>query len=550
MALPGLMQPHGLLIPSLLDHAARWHGQTEIVSAFPDGSRTRHSYAQIRGRALKLADALRARLGARAGDRIATLAWNSHRHVEQFFAIPGIGAVCHTVNPRLFEEQIAYIMNHAGDRFVFTEPDFLPLLERIAPSLASVEGWVVLGDTASCPATTLAPLYGYEELVAQGDERAGWTPVDENAASSLCYTSGTTGMPKGALYAHRSNVLHAMATVQPGALNLSAEDVVMPIANMYHANAWGLPFACAMAGAKLVLPGRAVDGPAVCTLIHEEGVTFACAVPTVWTMALDHLERTGSDMGRLKRILVGGAPMPRALYETFRDRYGVQALHGWGMTELSPLGALGTATAAVAAMDEEARTDQLLKQGRPPFGIDLKITGPDGEPLPHDGQHSGALWARGPWVIRTYYGREDEPLLDPDGWFPTGDMATIDAHGFMRITDRVKDVIKSGGEWISSVELEDHACSHPEVAMAAVVGVPHPRWDERPLLLIVPKPGRQPTAAALLEHLRPRVVKWWLPDDVVVLAELPMTATGKISKLTLRERFREHYAGQAGARSA
>ncbi len=538
-ALTGLMQSHSLMISSLLDYAEQYHGNQQIVTLMAPGHKHRYGYAQAAGRAKQLANALTT-LGVEPGERIATLAWNGYRHFELFYGVSGIGAVLHTVNPRLFEDQIRYIMRHAEDRFVFLEPDFVPLMETLLDDLPSVEGWYILCDEADMPETSLPGARSYETLIAAEQPEITWPVFDENAASSMCYTSGTTGNPKGVLYSHRSTVLHALASAQMSAFGLGAEDAVLPMANMYHANAWALPYICPLVGAKLVLAGRYADGPTLHHLITSEDVTFAGGVPTIWTMMFQHLEEAGGKLEHLNKVLIGGSAAPQSMIDRFRDDYGVQVLHIWGMTETSPLGVVSTPTPEVDALPKAERDRVLIKQGRAQYGIELKITDEADDPLPHDGEASGALWVRGPWVTSAYYGREDEPPLDAEGWFPTGDVATIDKYGYLKITDRTKDVIKSGGEWISSVDIENQAVSHPDVQAAAVVGVYHPKWEERPLLIIVPKPGRTIGADAILKHLEGRITKWWMPDAVVVRESLPLTATGKISKLTLRDEYRNY----------
>jgi len=535
----GLMQDVPLMISALIDYAARYHGRREIVSRSVEGPIHRYTYAEAEARAKQLANAL-VRLGVKPGDRVGSLAWNTWRHFEMFYGVSGHGAVLHTVNPRLFAEQIVYIINHAEDRFVFLDLSFVALVEGIADRLATVKGFVIMTDEAHMPATTLKNARCYETLLKAERPDYAWPRFDERAASSLCYTSGTTGNPKGVLYSHRSTLLHAMAACQNSAMALSAMDSVMPIAPMYHGNAWSLPYLAAMTGCKLVLPGPKMDGASIEELINAEGVTFSVAVPTVFTMLLEHLERSGRKVPSLDRVAIGGSAVPASMIEIFREAYGVTVVQIWGMTETSPLGTMATVTPEVAALSETERRAVLAKQGRVQFGLELKIIGQDGETVPRDGTTFGDMWVRSSWAASGYFKGEGGAKLDNDGFFPTGDVATLDEHGYMRITDRTKDVIKSGGEWISSIDLENAAVGHEDVKQAAVIGVHHPKWEERPLLIVVSKEGRSPSREALLDHLRPRVAKWWLPDDVVFVKELPLTATGKIQKSRLREMFADY----------
>jgi acyl-CoA synthetase (AMP-forming)/AMP-acid ligase II len=534
----GLMQDHELLISSLIRHAATNHPRREIASRRATGAVHRTNYLEVEQRARRLAAALQ-RLGVRTGDRVATLACSTYRHVECFYGVSGLGAVLHTVNPRLFRDQLIYIMNHAEDRVLLFDADLLPLVESLAPKLASIQTFIVLEDRGGMPASGLIQLACYEELLAAAPDDFAWPTFDERSASSLCYTSGTTGNPKGVLYSHRSTVLHALATLQGDVFALRAIDVAMPIAPMFHVNAWTLPYGCAMTGAKLVLPGRLLDARSLYELIQSERVTFAGAVPSIWTMLLAFLRETGQTLPTLERVLVGGAAMPASVFTGLRE-HGVRPVHAWGMTETSPLGTIGAPTVEVEALPLAERTAQLSKQGRPLCGVEIKLTDAQGRPVPCDGTTFGALWVRGPWVASGYFRGEGGQVLDADGWFPTGDVATCDQLGFIKITDRTKDVIKSGGEWISSIDIENAAMSHPKVHLAAAVAVFHPKWDERPLLLVVPHQGVSPTRAEILEFLKPRMAKWWLPDDVVFVTEIPFTATGKMLKSKLREQYWNH----------
>jgi fatty-acyl-CoA synthase len=535
----GLMQEWPLLCHKLIDHAALQHGNREIVSRSIEGPIVRTTYGELRKRSLKVAQRLE-RDGFRLGDRIATLAWNTARHLEAWYGIMGIGAVYHTLNPRLFPEQIVWIMNHAEDRAVFVDLTFLPLVEKIAGAVKSLEQVIVLTDKAHVPATSLPNAVAYEEWLAEADGDFAWKRFDENTAAGMCYTSGTTGDPKGVVYSHRSNVLHAMIACMPDAMGISSRDVVLPVVPMFHANAWGLGQSALMMGAKLVMPGGKMDGASIYELLDSEKVTFTAAVPTVWLMLLQYLEETGKKLPYLNKVVIGGSACPRAITQKFQDNYGVEVIHAWGMTEMSPLGTLGTMKPDHARLEGEARLDIQQKQGHAPFGVEMKVTDDENVERPWDGKTFGRLKVRGPAVARAYYGGAGQEQFDAEGWFDTGDVAHIDAEGYMQITDRAKDVIKSGGEWISTIDLENLAVGHPDVAEAAVIGVAHPKWDERPLLVVVRKPGKEPSKDDILNYMNGKVAKWWMPDDVAFVAEIPHTATGKIQKTTLRQQFQDY----------
>ncbi|MCP4560075.1 MAG: long-chain-fatty-acid--CoA ligase [Bosea sp.] len=534
----GLMQNWPLLIHRIIDHAAIQHGTREVVSRSVEGPLRRTTYAEIRQNALKIAKKLTGE-GIRPGDRVATLAWNTDRHLALWYGISGMGAITHTVNPRLFPEQIAQLIDHAEDRLVFLDLTFVALMEGLQDKLLTVERYIVLTDAGHMPETSLRNAIAYEDWLAEADADFAWADLDENSAAGLCYTSGTTGGPKGVLYSHRSNVLHAMACAQPDYMGLSARTVVMPVVPLFHANSWSLAFSAPMTGAKLVMPGAKLDGASLLELLNGEKVTLTAAVPTVWLGLLQHLEATGGRLDTLKRVVIGGSACPRAMTEAFETKYGVTVDHAWGMTEMSPIGSFCSIKPIYADLTGDALYDLKVKQGHPQFGVEFRLTDDDGTELPWDGQTFGRLKVRGPAVAGAYY-RHDQPILDERGFFDTGDVATIDPHGYMQVTDRSKDVIKSGGEWISSIELENLAIGHPDVAEAAVIGVAHPKWDERPLLVIVPKPGKTPGREEMLAFMTGKVAKWWLPDDVVLVEAIPHTATGKIQKTALREMFREY----------
>ena len=534
----GGMQDSPLQVWKLIDHAARVHGTREIVTRTTEGPIHRCTWQDVHGRAKRVAQAL-LRLGIRKGDRVATLAWNTYRHVECLYGISGIGAVAHTINPRLFRDQIVYIANHAEDRVLLFDLSFTPLVEEIAPQLKTVERFIVLTDHAHMPVSAL-DLSCYEELIASADGDLQWIEVEETAPAGLCYTSGTTGKPKGVLYTHRSNILHTLATAQPDVFDMSCRSCVLPVVPMFHANGWGVPFTAAAVGAKLVLAGPCFDAPTLHRLIIEEGVTLALGVPTVWLGLLEHLRRTGERLGKLERVIIGGAAAPRSMIEAFESNYGINVLHAWGMTELSPLGTVGAMSARAEALPQQERIDLKCSQGRAPFGIELSIRDDEGRELPWDGKSRGHLYTRGPWTVKRYFKDESTSAVTSDGWFHTGDVATIDPEGYMRIVDRSKDVIKSGGEWISSIELENEAVGHPAVTEAAVIGMPHPKWGERPVLIVVTKQGATVSKQEILNYLSGRIAKWWMPDDVLFVDEIPHTATGKISKATLRERLKDY----------
>jgi len=535
----GLMQDWPLLCHKIIDNAARQHGNREIVSRTVEGPIVRTTYRDLRQRALKVAQKLE-REGYGHGDRIATMAWNSARHLEAWFGIMGMGGIYHTLNPRLFPEQIAWIMNHAEDKAVFVDLTFVPLIEKLAPAIKSLRKVIVLTDAAHMPKTSLANAVPYEEWLAEADGDFVWKSFDENTAAGMCYTSGTTGDPKGVLYSHRSNVIHAMMAAMPDAMGISSRDVILPVVPMFHANAWGLGQSAPMIGAKLVMPGGKMDGASIYELLDTEKVTFTAAVPTVWLMLLQYLEETGKPLTHLKKVVIGGSACPRAMTKKFQENYDVEVIHAWGMTEMSPLGSLCTLKPEYAGLTGDARLDIQQKQGYAPFGVEMKVTDDNDIELPWDGRTFGRLKVRGPAVAKAYYGGAGKDQFDADGWFDTGDVAHIDPNGYMQITDRAKDVIKSGGEWISTIDLENLAVGHPDIAEAAVIGVTHPKWDERPLLVVVRKPGKEPTREDILGYMEGKVAKWWMPDDVAFVPEIPHTATGKIQKITLREQFRDY----------
>ena len=535
----GLMQNWPLTVDRILDHARDWHGDREIVTRSVEGPIVRTTYAQIHERAKRLSSALLG-LGVRPGDRVATLAWNSGRHMEAWYGIMGIGAVCHTLNPRLFAEQLCYIINHAEDRIIFTDLTFLPVLLQHRHLMPKVERLIVMTDADHMEKVEHGGALCFETLIEQNSADVAWGGFDENLACGLCYTSGTTGNPKGVLYSHRSNFLHTLVTLQSDVMGLSNRDVILPVVPMFHANAWGIALSAPAVGAKLVMPGQKMDGASIHELLETEGVTFSAAVPTVWQMLLQHLQATGGKLTTLKRVVIGGSAVPEALIRSFHDDFGVDVTHAWGMTETSPLGTLSTATPRTAAMSWDDQVRFKLKQGRPPIGVQLKLTDDEGAVLPHDGTTFGRLKIRGPFIVREYFKAEGGAILDEENYFDTGDVATIDDYGFMQITDRAKDVIKSGGEWISSIEIENLAAGHPKSALAAVVGIVHPKWDERPLLLVKLKDGVTATKEEYLAFLEGKIAKWWTPDDVLFVDEIPLGATGKIDKKLIRQRLADY----------
>jgi acyl-CoA synthetase (AMP-forming)/AMP-acid ligase II len=538
----GLMQDQPLMISSLIEFAARHHRDAEIVSRRVDstqGELHRYTYAGAAARARRVANALD-RLGVAFSDRVGTLAWNGYRHFELYFGVSGSGRVVHTINPRLSPEQVAWIANHAEDQVLCFDMTFLPVIKAIWSQCKTVKHWIALCEADALPADTgIAGLQSYEAWIGRESDVYAWPEFDEKSAAALCYTSGTTGHPKGVLYSHRSTILHAYAGALPDALSMSARDAVLPVVPMFHVNAWGIPYSAAMTGAKLVFPGAALDGKSVYELIEAEGVSFAAGVPTVWLMLLNHMRAGGLKFSTLKRTVIGGSACPPAMIRSFYVDYGVTVLHGWGMTEMSPLGTVCNMKLKQLALPVDAQLAIMGKQGRALYGVEMKIVDPEGNELPWDGQATGDLLVKGPWIVANYFkGEGGDPLVD--GWFPTGDVAAIDPDGFMQITDRSKDVIKSGGEWISSIDIENIAMAHPAVAMAACIALPHPKWDERPLLVVVKKPGAEASREDLLGFYEGKVAKWQVPDDVVFVDAIPLGATGKVQKNKLRDQFKGH----------
>ncbi|MCP4811598.1 MAG: long-chain-fatty-acid--CoA ligase [Planctomycetaceae bacterium] len=533
------MQNDPVNLVQVLQHAARFHGEVEIVSRqVEDDEIHRYTYAESLVRTGKLANAL-LRLGMGFGDRVATMAWNTYRHLEAWYAISGQGAICHTVNPRLFGEQIQYIINHAEDKIVLVDLSFVSLLEELQDELPTVEHFIVMTNENHMPETTLRNAVAYETLIADESDAVQWPSFPEETPSSLCYTSGTTGNPKGVLYTHRSNLLHAYAVNAKDVFGVGCSDSVLMVVPMFHANSWGLAYSCPMVGARMVLPGAKMDGANIYQLLDQQQVTFSAAVPTVWSMLLAHLEEKRLQLPYLDEVMIGGSAVPRRIVEAFGRDYGVNVVHGWGMTELSPIGTACRLKPFMESFSDEQQVDVRLKQGTPLFGVAMKIVDDEGQELPRDGTTFGRLLVKGPWIVQRYY-RDEVDAVDAEGWFDTGDVATIDEYGYMQITDRSKDLIKSGGEWISSVDLENAAMGHVDVALAAVIGIHHPKWEERPLLVVVKAAGAVITTEDVLTFLQDKVAKWWLPDDVVFVDEIPLTATGKISKLRLRKQFTDY----------
>ncbi len=539
----GLMQNQPLLISNLIEFAERHHGDGEVVSRRVEGDIHRYTWADVAQRARKVANALDG-MKLQFSDRVATLAWNGYRHLELYFGVSGSGRVLHTINPRLHPEQIAWIANHAEDQVLCFDMTFLPIIQAVHSKCSTIKHWVALCDADKLPADTGIPnLVSYESWLQKQSNQYTWPSFDENSASSMCYTSGTTGNPKAALYSHRSTILHAYAAALPDVMCISARDAILPVVPMFHVNAWGIPYSAALTGAKLVFPGAGMDGKSIYELIEGEGVSYAAGVPTVWQMLLTHMKTNNLKFSTLKRTVIGGSACPPAMINTFRDDYGVDVLHAWGMTELSPLGTLCTLKNKHLKLPAQEQMQIRMKQGRAIFGIDMKIVDGEGKDQPHDGKAYGDLLVRGPWVVANYYKGEGDPLVKDahgNGWFPTGDVATIDPDGYMQITDRSKDVIKSGGEWISSIDIENIAVAHPAVAMAACIGVPHPKWDERPIVAVVKKPDAQVTREELLQFYEGKTAKWQIPDDVVFVDAIPLGATGKMLKTKLREQLKDY----------
>ena len=541
----GLMQDWPLTVDRIIDHARHWHGGREVVTRSVEGPVVRTTYAEIHARAKRVSDVLKG-WDVKIGDRVATLAWNTGRHIEAWYGIMGIGAVCHTLNPRLFPEQLAYIINHAEDRIIFTDLTFIPLLEAVLPHCPTVERVVVMTDEAHMPATKLPGAECYEALLSTASEAVEWGGFDEQTACGLCYTSGTTGNPKGVLYSHRSNFIHTLLGLQTTVLGATPKEVILPVVPMFHANAWGIAFGGPAAGSKLVMPGAKMDGESIYELLESEGVTFSAAVPTVWQGLLAYVREKERKFSTLKRVLIGGSAVPESLIRAFHDGYGIEVVQGWGMTETSPIGTLSNLPPELEALPYDEQMKWRIKQGVPPLGVELKLKNYAGQEMPHDGQTYGRLMVRGPTIAGSYFKGEGGDILDHEGFFDTGDVATIDKQGFMQITDRAKDVIKSGGEWISSIEIENIAVGHPKVELAAVIGAAHPKWDERPVLVLKLKPGESQDKQEHLDFLQGKIAKWWMPDDVVFVDDIPLGATGKIDKKVVRERMKDYRLPTAG----
>lgn len=541
----GMMQDWPLTVDKILDHAKNWHGEREVVSRSVEGPIVRTNYAAIHERARRVSNALLA-WGIKPGDRVATLAWNTANHIETWYGIMGIGAVCHTLNPRLFPEQLAYIINHAEDRIIFTDLTFVPLLEAILPHCPSVERVIVMTDAAHMPQAKLPKAEAYETVLEQSSSDVTWGGFDEQTACGLCYTSGTTGNPKGVLYSHRSNFIHTLLGMQATVVGGTPSEVILPVVPMFHANAWGIAFVGPAAGSKLVMPGAKMDGASIYELIETEGVTFSAAVPTVWQGLFGHMMENNLKFSTLRKVLIGGSACPEALIRGFQDKFGVEVVHAWGMTETSPIGTIANLTPELKALPYDQQMAWRMKQGTPPLGVELKIKNYGGQDMPHDGKTYGRVMVKGPTISGAYFKGEGGDILDHEGFFDTGDIASVDSHGFMQITDRAKDVIKSGGEWISSIDIENIAVGHPKVALAAVIGAAHPKWDERPVLLVKLKEGEGEDKQEHLDFLQGKIAKWWMPDDVVFVDDIPLGATGKIDKKTLRERMKDYQLPAAG----
>ena len=541
----GLIMNQPLLISSLICHADWVSGDREIVTRSVEGPMHRYNYHDAHTRSRQLANAL-INLGVKLGDRIATLAWNTYRHFECYYAISGIGAITHTLNPRLAADQLTYIINHAENSYIFVDADLLPLIELVVNLIPSIKGIVVMTDNLNMPESKIDNLLCYEDLIENNSDDLEWPVFDENTASSLCYTSGTTGNPKGALFSHRSTIIHAYASALPDVLQLSEKEVVLPVVPMFHVNAWGIPYGATMTGAKLVFPGPNLDGESIHQLLVNESVTFAAGVPTVWLGLLNYWKENNTSVPTLKRTICGGTAVPQSMIESFQEEFGIELRHAWGMTEMSPLGTVSVIKPSHMNSDKATRYRIQIKQGRPVFGVEMKIVDDQENELPHDGKAYGELMVRGPWITSGYYKVENSEAHDHNGWFATGDVCTIDPEGYIEITDRTKDVIKSGGEWISSIDLENQAMGHSDVMHAAVIGVHHPKWDERPLLIVVPAKDKTPVLEDINEYLSKKVAKWWLPDDMIIVESLPIGATGKVLKTKLRELFGNHTLPTAG----